>query len=227
MKTQNLRRFRQLCRILFGKQATRLLPLLDALASSHNAQTVSVISLHPLHPHPYRTLYQTLSAFGVDTTPYPRPYAQRWQAVCAYPPTALQRGMRGAFALHQHTLLACAAARYPQSGSSPLVWSTPGAPSFGAVPPWDEEVEEPLPDDGKWRVRDVALGEVYAWWCHRVKRQEGGVRSPSQLQRVFGEEVKGLGEVEYVAQPRGKSLDRVRLPPRARCEVVRRGCRSP
>lgn len=79
-------------------------------------------------------------------------------------------------------------------------------------------------------VRDVALGEVYAWWRHRAKRQEGEVRSPSQVQRVFGEIVKGLGEVAVEVQPRGKSSGRAvgyRLPPRARREVVRKGCRSP
>lgn len=79
-------------------------------------------------------------------------------------------------------------------------------------------------------VRDVALQEVYAWQRHKAKRQEGGVRSPSAVQRVFGEIVKGLGEVAYVVKPRGKSPGRAigyRLPARARREVVRKGCRSP
>ena len=445
MNTQHLRQFRQLCRLYFGKEARHLLPLLDALASDHTAHTVPMLSLHPLPPYQYRTLYHTihrfqpqphilysllqpaipqdhnLYCFGVDTTPYPRPYAHTLaDRTFVFQPTPI-KGNKPVTIGHEYSLVyllqrrppkqpvwtlplhaqrvpsdrsaqsvACeqiqhllqhppfqralnlfvADAKYSsgkqfvrmplsyanavcvvrlRSNSVLFLWAPRpdvrrrGRPRWYSqrlalnrleqLPPWDAEAEEPVPEGGKWRVRvwrrtlrrgfvplegtllccerldaqgerkdarplwlwvvgerrgevsplevfgwyrrrfgvehtfrflkrnllltayqtpegeqeerwvgvvllayaqlfvvrDVQLVEVYGWWLSKVKRQEGGVRSPSQVQRVFGEIVKGLGEVEYVVTPRGRSPGRAigfRLPARARHKVVRKGCRS-
>ena len=446
MKTQNLRQFRQLAYLYFGKEAHHLLSLLNALASNTFAQTPPELSLNPLHPHKYRTLYYTIQrfqpephilyqllqpaipqnqplyCFAVDTTPYPRPYAQTLQdRTIVYQPTPV-KGNKPITIGHEYSLLCLLlsreakqpiwtlplnAQRVPSDHSAqsiarqqihallrqppfqhalnlfvadctysgrkefvsvPLEHSNavclvrlrsnsvlylrapqPDTPKRGRprqygerfalnrleqLPPPDAQVEHPLPDGGRWRVRawervlrrgqcglegtllccerldaqgvtryarplwlwmvgerrqEIAPLQAFMWyrqrfdvehtirflkrrllltayqtpevvreerwvsvvllayvqlflareegWValrdwqqHKARRVEGAVRSPSEVQRVFGEIIKGLGEAVPVVKPRGKSPGRAegfRLPPRERHKVVRVGCRSP